>query len=180
MFDQIALDQRDAPNETRVVTRAANPEVLRQAHRLLLERPVLTRARNPEEYRLVARQLDALAYWHQEHTGWPIYANEHAGVIRLRRRPSLIPSGAWEPWKSDVELSSPRDYACLVYLLWYARGPLVQARGTGRQALLSDVRNYLAQRSQVASEDPAEPGVAGEPFDFVRRPSVHDDLPRRP
>jgi len=174
MFDQISLEQREAPS----AQRATNPEALRHAHRLLLERTVLTRTRNAEEYRLVARQVDALAYWHQEHTGWPIYANEHAGVIRLRRRFGVVPSGAWEPWRSEVEFSSPRDYACLVYLLWYARGPLVLARGTVRQALLSELQNHLAQRSQLASEANAGLELIGEPFDFVRRRSDYYSLRR--
>ena len=132
-----------APDSARPATR----EALGKAHRLLLDYPVLVRSREREEYVLVARHVELLERWHRDHTGWPIYHDERAGVIRLRRRPSVLPSGVFEPWKSDVVLASPRDYACLVYLLWYARSPLALARGTVRQVLLSDLRDHLAQRS---------------------------------
>ena len=148
---------------------------MRRAHRLLLERPVLIRSRQPDEYRLVARQIDTLARWHLEHTGWPVHVDERAGVIRLRRRASLAPSGIWEPWKSDVVLSSPRDYACLVYLLWYARSPLVIGRGGLRQVLLSDLCERLAHRSALADENA---GAAHEPFDFTRRRTDYYSLRR--
>jgi uncharacterized protein (TIGR02678 family) len=147
---------------------------LRRAHRLLLDRPVLARAQRPEEYRLVARQIEALARWHYDHTGWPIYYDERAGVIRLRRRSSVVPSGAWEPWKSDVNLSSPRDYACLAYLLWYARSPLALGRGGPRQVLLSDLCERLAHRSALGAAE----GEGYEPLDFTRRRSDYWSLRR--
>jgi uncharacterized protein (TIGR02678 family) len=168
----------------REAVRPANPESLREAHRLLLDCPVLLRAREREEYVVVARHVELLERWHREHTGWPIYHGERAGVIRLRRRPSVVPSGVFEPWKSDVVLASPRDYACLAYLLWYARSPLALARGTVRQVLLSDLRDHLAQRSgsieaieAIEVEDDDGP-TAVEPFDFARRRADNHSLRR--
>jgi uncharacterized protein (TIGR02678 family) len=144
---------------------------LLRAHRLLLERPILVRTRQPDEYAQVARQLDLLESWHRERTGWPIYHDVHGGIIRLLRRPSLAPIGIWEPWRSEVVLSSPRDYACLVYLLWYARSPFVLARGSVRQVLLSDLSASLAQRSAVEQAE-------GDGFDFTRRRTDYHSLRR--
>lgn len=154
-------------------------EALLRAHRVLLERPTLRRAEQREEYGLVSRYVEALEAWHRERTGWPIYHNERAGVIRLRRRPSLAPSGSWEPWKADIVLSSPRDYACLVYLLWYARSPMVLGRGGLRQVLLSDLSNHVAQRSTLLA-DRLDGDVADrvEPFDFARRRADYYSLRR--
>ena len=163
----------------REAIRPASPEALGKAHRLLLDSPVLLRTREREEYVLVARHVEILERWHREHTGWPIHHDERAGVIRLRRRPSVLPSGVFEPWKSEVILASPRDYACLVYLLWYARSPLALARGTVRQVLLSDLRDHLAQRSGLSEsrEDlSGEAQLAVEPFDFTRRRADNHSL----
>lgn len=159
--------------------RPANRQALARAHQLLLDYPVLVRAREREEYVLVARHIELLERWHREHTGWPIYHDERAGVIRLRRRPSVLPSGVFEPWRSDVVLASPRDYACLAYLLWYARSPLALARGTVRQVLLSDLRDHLAQRSGLReARETEEDSTRGavEPFDFTRRRADNHSL----
>ncbi|HVC34731.1 MAG TPA: DUF2398 family protein [Chloroflexota bacterium] len=152
---------------------------LAKAHRLLLERPVLRRVQHRDEYILVARHVDVLEGWHRERTGWPVYYNERAGIIRLRRRPSLVPSGIWEPWKADVVLSSPRDYACLVYLLWYARSPIVLGRGGIRQALLSELSTHLAQRSALRDDARGEEDErVVEPFDFGKRRADYHSLRR--
>lgn len=169
----------DRPIRAEVPTSGPRAAALLKAHRLLLERSVLRRTQNREEYALVARHVGVLESWHRERTGWPIYYNERDGVIRLRRRPSLAPSGVWEPWKADVVLSSPRDYACLVYLLWYARSPIVLGRGGVRQVLLSDLSSHLAQRSALR-DDPsgAEDLPDVEPFDFAKRRTDYYSLRR--
>lgn len=168
----------ESPSQERITP------ALARAHRLILERPLLLRAREPDDYALVARHVDALETWHRAHTGWPIHYNELAGLLRLRRRPSLAPIGTWEPWKSDLVFTSPRDYACLVYLLWYARSPMVLARGGVRQVLLSDLSANLARRSALRDPSPDEPTGASadasevEPFDFARRRADYYSLRR--
>ncbi|HUX88046.1 MAG TPA: DUF2398 family protein [Chloroflexota bacterium] len=170
----------DSPHTDRApnVGRTLRTVALARAHRFLLERPIVRRNQHADEYAVVARHVDSLETWHREHTGWPIHYNERAGIIRLRRRPALVPSGIWEPWKSDVVFTSPRDYACLVYLLWYARSPMLLGRGGVRQVLLSDLSNNLAQRSALR-DDPDDPdGGAGEPYDFAKRRSDYYSLRR--
>lgn len=173
---------RSAPDGDRSIGRPATARdegALRRAHRLLLERPVLIRAKQRDEYLQVARHLETLARWHKEHTGWSVYANDHAGIIRLWRRASQTSSGIWEPWKSDVTLHAARDYACLVYVLWFARSPVVIGRGGTRQALLSDLRTHIAQRSAIveAGDYPGKDQPV-QPFDFTRRREDHYSLRR--
>lgn len=110
--------------------------------------------------------------------------DDRAGLLRLRRRPSLAPVGTWEPGKSEIGFTSPRDYAGLVYLLWYARSPMVLARGGVHQALFGDLSANLARRSAPrdpsADEPPDAPAASRgvEPFDFARRRADYDSLRR--
>ncbi|HVC32593.1 MAG TPA: DUF2398 family protein [Chloroflexota bacterium] len=168
----------DEDRSTNTAGRSLRTVALARAHRFLLERPVVRRNQHADEYAVVARHVDALEAWHREHTGWPIHYNERAGIIRLRRRPALVPSGIWEPWKSDVVFTSPRDYACLVYLLWYARSPMLLGRGGVRQVLLSDLSNNLAQRSAIRDDADDQDGVVAEPYDFAKRRSDYYSLRR--
>lgn len=149
------------------VVRQVDAEKLERAHRLLLEYPDLVADRQEKECRLVESLRDELERWHREHTGWFIYWGELGGVIRLRRRPALAPVGVWEPW--DVGLSSPRDYACLVYLLWYARSPDMLAKVPSRQALFSEVVTYITDQA-----DRLPGGLP--PFDFGSRREDYQNL----
>jgi len=142
---------------------------VRRAHHQLLHDTVIARARDPEGYRLVRRAAALLMGWHERHTGWALYMGEQ--TVRLLRRPSAVPHGTWDPWRS-VTFQSPRDYACLIWILWYARSPLVLGSGVYRQFLLSRLAGSLVEQSARHSQDDVLP------LNFVRSRSDRGSLVR--
>jgi uncharacterized protein (TIGR02678 family) len=141
----------------------AAAEVLQRAHRVLLEAPAIAQDLDPDNYRLVARHLESLRAWHREHTGWHVYEGER--VFRLRRRPSSLPVGWWESWRSKARtLASARDYAMLVLILAYTRSPKVLGQGRGRPHLITEMARGLNELLAA--------GGLGLAFDFVQ---VRDD-----
>lgn len=161
--------KEDYPLEPEASPSLRQQTLLRRAHHQLLHAAVIAREQDPEGYRLVRRHATLLTAWHERHTGWALYMGEQ--TVRLLRRPGAVPHGTWDPWR-NVAFQSPRDYACLIWILWYARSPLVLGSGVYRQFLLSRMAGSLVEQSATQSQE----GVL--PLDFANSRADRGSLVR--
>lgn len=135
---------------------------LMKAHIALMERAVI-HAKVVDLFRLVNRHYYTLQSWHEENTGWRILRS--TTVIRLVRQLS-----ATTPGYVHDRLKEPRDFACLVWILWYAENRQLSGRGNDQQFLLSQLAESLQEQSRTGEENE-------QAFDF-RRPADRYSIQR--
>jgi uncharacterized protein (TIGR02678 family) len=135
---------------------------LLKAHLALMEKEVIL-SKHGDLFRLVKYHYYTLQSWHDQHTGWRILRSPSA--IRLLRHPS-----ATTPGYLYDRLKDPGDFACLVWILWYAENRQLTGRGNDQQFLLSQLAEQIQEQSASAPE--------GErTFDF-RRPADRYSIQR--
>ena len=125
-----------------------------KAHHALMEKQVILSTQSADLFRLVQHHYHRLQSWHDQHTGWRIQRS--STVIRLIRHLS-----ATTPDYLYERLKDPRDFACLVWTLWYAENRQLSGRGNDQQFLLSQLAEQIQEQSSYNDNE------AG--FDF-RRP----------
>jgi hypothetical protein len=116
-----------------------------QAQAALLDTPIISVHADPETYRLVRTHFTALEQWHIQHTGWRIQRN--SSFFRLERHLHMI-----VPVFLDDKLKRARDFACLLWLLWFAEKRYLAGGGRNQQFLLSQLADELQQESQLAGK----------------------------
>lgn len=119
-------------------------DALTQAHVGLMENELITRAGSSDLFRLVNNQFATLQNWHDLHTGWRI--RRSPAVIRLVRTPS-----AFIPGYVFRTLYKPRDFALLVWALWYAESRAMAGRGNEQQFLMSQLAEQLEEQSRAGT-----------------------------
>ena len=117
---------------------------LTKAHVALMEREVIL-PKQLELFRLVNRHYRTLQTWHDQYTGWRILRGPT--VIRLIRQPSALTPG----YLYD-RLKEPSDFACLVWILWYAENRQLTGHGNDQQFLLSQLAEQIQERSVAETE----------------------------
>jgi len=125
-----------------------------KAHLALMEKQVILSTQSADLFRLVQHHYHRLQSWHDQHTGWRIQRS--STVIRLIRHLS-----ATTPGYLYERLKDPRDFACLVWTLWYAENRQLSGRGNDQQFLLSQLAEQIQEQSSYNENDVV--------FDF-RRP----------
>ncbi len=118
---------------------------LTRAHVLLLERESIA-LEDHERFNLVSTHFRALQMWHDQHTGWRILRG--TAVIRLVRALDMAPSG----YSYDY-IREPRDFACLVRILWYAENRHMTGRSNDQQFLLSHLADQIQDQSAQSIDD---------------------------
>jgi Protein of unknown function (DUF2398) len=121
------------------------PRSLLQAHAALLDNAIIYVQTNPETYRLVRAHFTALEQWHIQHTGWRIQRS--SSFFRLERHLHMM-----TPVYLDEKLKKPRDFACLLWLLWFAEKRYLAGGGRSQQFLLSQLAGELAEAAEVAGD----------------------------
>jgi uncharacterized protein (TIGR02678 family) len=119
------------------------PRSLLQAQAALLDNAILYVQTNPETYRLVRTHFTVLEQWHIQHTGWRIQRS--SSFFRLERHLHMI-----APVYLDDKLKRARDFACLLWLLWFAEKRYLAGGGRNQQFLLSQLADELQQEAQLA------------------------------
>ncbi|MBI2942552.1 MAG: DUF2398 family protein [Chloroflexi bacterium] len=134
-----------------------------RAQEVLLEASARLKLDDAEALRDIRRFDEDILAWHRERTRWSLDVEDEC--VRLLRAASAVPI---RPLHADLQLRSPadypreaRDYACVVWTLWFAQSPIVTGRGTSRAFLLSELAEHV-QRQAAA-------GRLDQPFDFSRR-----------
>jgi hypothetical protein len=122
------------------------PRSLLQAQAALLDNSIIYVQTDPETYRLVRTHFTALEQWHIQHTGWRIQRS--SSFFRLERHLHMI-----APVFLDDKLKRARDFACLVWLLWFAEKRYLAGGGRNQQFLLSQLADELQQQSQLAENN---------------------------
>jgi uncharacterized protein (TIGR02678 family) len=117
---------------------------LTKAHVALMEREVIL-PKQLELFRLVNRYYRTLQTWHDQYTGWRILRSPT--VIRLIRQPSAMTPG----YLYD-RLKEPSDFACLVWILWFAENRQLTGHGNDQQFLLSQLAEQIQEQSAAESE----------------------------
>jgi uncharacterized protein (TIGR02678 family) len=117
---------------------------LTKAHVALLEREVIL-PKQLELFRLVNRHYRTLQTWHDQYTGWRILRSPT--VIRLIRQP-----GALMPGYLYDRLKDPSDFACLVWIFWYAENRQLTGHGNDQQFLLSQLAEQVQEQSVAGTE----------------------------
>ncbi len=144
--EMLGVDEDDlseqAISQRSVVPRYA-PRSLLQAQAALLDNTIISVQADPETYRLVRTHFAALEQWHIQHTGWRIQRS--SAFFRLERHLHMI-----APVFLDDKLKRARDFACLVWLLWFAEKRYLAGGGRNQQFLLSQLADELQQQSQLA------------------------------
>lgn len=135
---------------------------LLKAHLALMEREVIL-PKQSDLFRLVKYHYYALQSWHDQHTGWRIQRSTSA--IRLVRHPS-----ATTPGYLYDRLKDPGDFACLVWILWYAENRQLTGRGNDQQFLLSQLAEQIQEQSTAGA-------TSERKFDF-RRPTDRYNMQR--
>ena len=125
-----------------------------KAHLALMEKQVILSTQSADLFRLVQHHYHRLQSWHDQHTGWRIQRS--STVIRLIRHLS-----ATTPGYLYERLKDPRDFACLVWTLWYAENRQLSGRGNDQQFLLSQLAEQIQEQSSYSENEVV--------FDF-RRP----------
>ena len=121
------------------------PRSLLQAHAALLDNAIIYVQTNPETYRLVRAHATALEQWHIQHTGWRIQRS--SSFFRLERHLHMM-----TPVYLDEKLKKPHDFACLLWLLWFAEKRYLAGGGRSQQFLLSQLAGELAEAAEVAGD----------------------------
>lgn len=111
-----------------------------KAHLALMEKQVILSTQSADLFRLVQHHYHRLQSWHDQHTGWRIQRS--STVIRLIRHLS-----ATTPGYLYERLKDPRDFACLVWTLWYAENRQLSGRGNDQQFLLSQLAEQIQEQS---------------------------------
>ncbi|TMC23678.1 MAG: TIGR02678 family protein [Chloroflexi bacterium] len=146
----------------RTLLRRQSPTAdLIKAHITLMEKEIIISSQ-ADLFRLVEHHYRRLQSWHDQHTGWRIQRS--SGVIRLIRHLS-----ATTPGYQYERLREPRDFACLVWTLWYAENRQLSGRGNDQQFLLSQLAEQIQEQSTLQEQE------AG--FDF-RRPADRYSIQR--
>src|SRR5438093_13063805 len=121
----------------------------------------------PEVTRELRRFDEDILAWHREHTRWSLDVEDES--VRLLREASSLPS---RPFHADLAFRNPtdspreaRDYACVVWTLWFSQSPVVTGRGTSRGFLLSELAEQL-QHQAAAGRGGA---LGALPLDFSLR-----------
>lgn len=134
-----------------------------RAQESLLEAPARLEFQDAETLRDVRRFDEDIIAWHRERTGWSLDLEDES--VRLLRAPSVLPI---RPFHADLQLRGPadyprepRDYACVVWTLWFAQSPVVTGRGTSRAFLLTELAEHVQRQAAAGSSD--------APFDFSLR-----------
>jgi uncharacterized protein (TIGR02678 family) len=156
-FVEVEIQETAAPsraNSLAASRQRAYAADLMKAHVALMEREVIL-PKQLELFRLVNRHYRALQTWHDQYTGWRILRS--ATVIRLIRQPSAMTHG----YLYD-RLKDPSDFACLVWILWYAENRQLTGRGNDQQFLLSQLAESIQEQSASATESERR-------FDFRRQ-----------
>jgi uncharacterized protein (TIGR02678 family) len=156
-FVEVEIQETAAPsraNSLAASRQRAYAADLTKAHVALMEREVIL-PKQLELFRLVNRHYRALQTWHDQYTGWRILRS--ATVIRLIRQPSAMTPG----YLYD-RLKDPSDFACLVWILWYAENRQLTGRGNDQQFLLSQLAENIQEQSASAAESERR-------FDFRRQ-----------
>jgi uncharacterized protein (TIGR02678 family) len=103
----------------------------------------------PEVTRELRRFDEDILTWHREHTRWSLDVEDES--VRLLREASSLPS---RPFHADLAFrnatDSPRearDYACVVWTLWFSQSPVVTGRGTSRGFLLSELAEQIQHQA---------------------------------
>jgi uncharacterized protein (TIGR02678 family) len=136
----------------------AQTEALTQAHIALMEHELISRTAQPHLFRLISNQFSALQNWHDQHTGWRI--RRSPAVVRLLRPPSAL-----IPGYQFGNLREPKDFACFVWVLWFAESRQSMGHSNEQQFLMSQLAERLEEHSQTVPLAPHAP-----PLDFKRHP----------
>ncbi len=151
------------PAYTTTLRRQGSPTAdLIKAHLALMEKEVILSTQSADLFRLVQHHYHRLQSWHDQHTGWRIQRS--STVIRLIRHLS-----ATTPGYLYERLKDPRDFACLVWTLWYAENRQLSGRGNDQQFLLSQLAEQIQEQSSYDENEMA--------FDF-RRPADRYSIQR--
>src|SRR5581483_3304050 len=145
--EMLGVDEDDLPGQAiplRAVVPRYAPRSLLQAQAALLDNTIISIQTDPETYRLVRTHFAALEQWHIQHTGWRIQRS--SSLFRLERHLHMI-----APVFLDDKLKRARDFACLVWLLWFAEKRYLAGGGRNQQFLLSQLADELQQQSQLAA-----------------------------
>ncbi len=145
-----------------VLRRQSPTADLIKAHLALMEKEVILSTQSADLFRLVQHHYHRLQSWHDQHTGWRIQRS--STVIRLIRHLS-----ATTPGYLYERLKDPRDFACLVWTLWYAENRQLSGRGNDQQFLLSQLAEQIQEQSTYNENDAI--------FDF-RRPADRYSIQR--
>ena len=124
------------------------PRSLLQAQAALLDNTIIYVQTNPEIYRLVRTHFAALEQWHIQHTGWRIQRS--SSFFRLERHLHMI-----APVYLDDKLKRARDFACLLWLLWFAEKRYLAGGGRNQQFLLSQLADELQQEAHSPPRPPS-------------------------
>jgi uncharacterized protein (TIGR02678 family) len=131
--------------ENRLVRRPTPSADLTKAHLALMEKEMIL-PRQGDLFRLVQHYYHRLQSWHDQHTGWRIQRS--STVIRLVRSPGTITSGYLYE-----RLKEPKDFACLVWTLWYAENRQLSGRSNDQQFLLSQLAEQIQEQSGQSAGD---------------------------
>ncbi|HZT98195.1 MAG TPA: TIGR02678 family protein [Ktedonobacteraceae bacterium] len=145
----VEVEAREPPPSSRASSLAASRQRayaadLTKAHVALMEREVIL-PKQLELFRLVNRHYRTLQTWHDQYTGWRILRSPT--VIRLIRQP-----GAMTPGYLYDRLKEPNDFACLVWILWYAENRQLTGHGNDQQFLLSQLAEQVQEQSAAGTE----------------------------
>ncbi len=113
-----------------------------QAQTALLDNEVVSTQTDIEAFRLIRTHYAAIEQWHEAHTGWRIQRS--STFFRLERHRHAI-----TPVFTDDKLKRPRDFACLLWLLWFAEQRYLAGGGRNQQFLLSQLAEELQTQTQL-------------------------------
>jgi uncharacterized protein (TIGR02678 family) len=114
-----------------------------QAHTALLDHEIVSVHEHTEAFRWVRLHFAALEQWHEGYTGWRIQRN--SSFFRLERHIHAL-----TPVFVNERLKRPRDFACLVWLLWFAEKRYLAGGGRSQQFLLSQLAQELQEQTSIA------------------------------
>jgi uncharacterized protein (TIGR02678 family) len=147
-YEMLGVDGDDHAEQAEfpgVVVPRYLPRSLLQAQAALLDNAIIYVQTDPETYRLVRTHFAALEQWHIHHTGWRIQRS--SSFFRLERHLHMI-----APVFLDDKLKRARDFACLLWLLWFAEKRYLAGGGRNQQFLLSQLADELQQEAQIAGD----------------------------
>ncbi|MBA2680366.1 MAG: TIGR02678 family protein [Ktedonobacteraceae bacterium] len=113
-----------------------------QAHVALLDHEIVSLQIEPESFRQIRIHYTTLVRWHETHTGWRIQRG--STFFRLERH-----LHAAVPVVLDAHLKKPRDFACLVWVLWFAEKRYLTGGGRNQQFLLSQLAADVQEQSNA-------------------------------
>ncbi len=115
------------------------------AHAVLLDNVVVAQQTDQEAFRLVKAHIQVLERWHEQHTGWRVQRG--STFFRLERHLHMV-----LPVFVDEKLKEARDFACLIWILWFAEKRYLTGSGKHQQFLLSQLTEEIQLQTQAISK----------------------------